>query len=154
MARKRPCKPWALYTGELIAGTIARAAYGLDGACNAIGGGGCPVRSIAIGGCPIAYSPDNRRGGIVRGCPTMAGVARGLWYALDAAPVAYTLLLTRGGCMPWTLPRAAPGQSKAPGQFRGQLLFVGGCMIDRGGGLRVAGCISHYVHWFTTQVIA
>lgn len=47
--------------------------------------------------------------------------------------------------------RAAPGQSKAPGRCRGRLLFFG-CMIWRGGGF-IAGCISHYVHWFTVQGI-
>ena len=65
---------------ELIGATVAGAVNGLDGACNSIGGGGCPIRSIAIGGCSMPW--------------TVARIAAGLdiWQGL---PVAYGI--------PWTL---------------------------------------------------
>jgi hypothetical protein len=41
---------------ELIGATVARAVKAMDGTCNAIGGGGCPIGSIAIGGCPMPWT--------------------------------------------------------------------------------------------------
>ena len=88
----------------MIAATVARAVNGLDGACNAIGGRGCPVGPI--GGCPIAYAllltpgagvcpghchgprldkvkpPDVAEGGRLFGC--MIGRGGGLFHTYGA----------------------------------------------------------------------
>ena len=106
---------------------VARAVNGLDGACNAIGGGGLVV---AIGGCPMHYALDNRRVKlyeVVRGCPAMA-------------PVAYTLLLTPGPSL-GLIGGPRLDKVKPPDKSEGLELFAG--WIGRGGGF-IAGDIAEY----------
>lgn len=57
---------------ELIGATVARAVTALYGACNAIGGGGCPIGSIAIGGCPMPWTIGGELSEVVQLCPGCA----------------------------------------------------------------------------------
>ena len=118
-----------------------------------IGAWNCPRLSEVVQLCPVAYGldscPDHGRAG------HMAGVARCLWYALDAVQLTpgpslglidagrvYALDIATGRA--WT-------KEKPPDVSEGVLLFVG-CMIGRGG--FIAWYVSHYVRGFTMQGVA